>query len=429
MPQYIFLVLCAVLSFAGTAQEQPTTYIHAGQVADTKQGTLIGPATIVVKGNTIESVDRGFSETPRDSQIIDLKNYTVLPGLIDMHVHIEHETNPNRYLEQYTLDDADVAYRAQHFAEETLLAGFTTVRDLGGRGINSSLRDAIEAGWVDGPRIFSTGKAIATTGGHADPTNGARKGLYEEAGPSEGVANGPAECRQAVRQRYQNGADCIKITATGGVLSVAKSGTAPQFFMDELEAIVRTATDYGMHVAVHAHGAEGMKRAVRAGVTTIEHGTLMTEEVMDLMIERGTYLVPTITAGRFVARKAEIDGYYPEAVVPKAKSIGPKLQNTFAEAYERGVPIVFGTDAGVFPHGQNSEEFSYMVEAGMPAGEALRSATITPAKILNREEEIGQVKEGFLADLIAVKGDPFRDVNVLQQVKFVMKNGEIYARP
>jgi imidazolonepropionase-like amidohydrolase len=229
-----------------------------------------------------------------------------------------------------------------------------------------------------------------------------------------------------VRQRYKDGADFIKITATGGVLSLASSGQNPQFTMDELEAVIQTATDYGMHVAAHTHGAEGMRRAVLAGVHTIEHGTFMTEDIMELMKDRGTYYVPTISAGKFVAEKSQEDGYFPAIVRPKAASVGPQIQATFAKAYEAGVTIAFGTDAGVSPHGENALEFVYMVEAGMPPMEAIRSATMTTAELLGVQDELGSIAAGKLADIIAVAGDPLDDVAALQRVTFVMKEGVVY---
>jgi len=308
------------------------------------------------------------------------------------------------------------------------MAGFTTVRDLGGSGVNIALRNAINQKIVVGPRIFTAGKSLATTGGHADPTNGYRKDLMGDPGPKEGVINSPEEAMQAVRQRYKDGADLIKITATGGVLSLAKDGSGPQFTDRELNAIISTARDYGMHVAAHAHGAEGMKRAIIAGVTTIEHGTKMTEEVMDLMKQHGTYYVPTITAGKFVAEQARQPGYYHPLVVPKALEIGPMIQQTFKKAYRRGVQIAFGTDAGVFPHGENAKEFAFMVEAGMPAGEAIRSATVVNAGILGMSDKLGTLEAGKLADVIATDDNPLENISTLENVTFVMKEGIIYKR-
>lgn len=401
------------------------TLIHAGNLMDVKSGSMSSNVTIVVQGNTIAAIEQGFTNPRQGDTVVDLKNRTVMPGLIDMHVHLETETSKDGTLMRYTSNEADVAYRSTLYARRTLAAGFTTVRDLGGSNVNTALRNAVNAGTVMGPRIISVGKSIATTGGHADPTNGYRRDLMGDPGPRDGVVNSPEEARQAVRQRYKDGADAIKITATGGVLSIAKDGANPQFTQDELNAIVETARDYGMHTAAHAHGAEGMKRAVLAGITTIEHGTEMTHEVMDLMIERGTYYVPTISAGKFVAEKAEEPGYYHPLVVPKARAIGPQIQKTFGEAYKRGVKIAFGTDAGVFYHGDNGKEFGFMVEAGMPALAAIQSATVTNASILGMSERIGTIEVGKLADIIAVEGNPLSDISAMTRVRFVMKDGKV----
>ena len=419
------LVFTTTILLTGFSMAQ-VQILHCGAVMDVENRKILKEQSIVVNKDKIESIVGGYRNPEPGEQMVDLKAYTVLPGLMDMHVHIEHETNPNRYLERFTLNDADVAFQSARIARVTLMAGFTTVRDCGGTGVNTSLRDAIKGELVEGPRIFSAGKSLATTGGHADPTNGWRNTIQGDPGPKQGVLNGPLEARKAVRQRYKNGADFIKITATGGVLSLAKNSSNPQFVQDELEAIVETAKEYGMTTAAHAHGAEGMKRAVLAGITSIEHGTLMTEEVMDLMIEKGTYLVPTITAGKAVADSAKVEGYYPAIVVPKALEIGPQIQNTFAKAYKRGVKIAFGTDAGVFKHGVNALEFVYMTEVGMPPWEAIRSATVNAAEMMGVSDELGYIKPGFYADIIAVKGDPIKDISVLQHVHFVMKNGVVY---
>jgi len=289
-------------------------------------------------------------------------------------------------------------------------------------------RRAINQKLVLGPRIFAAGKSIATTGGHADPTNSYRKDLMGDPGPKEGVVNSAEEARQAVRQRYKEGSDMIKITATGGVLSLAKDGSGPQFTDEELKAIIETAKDYGMHTAAHAHGAEGMKRAVMAGITTIEHGTKMTEEVMDLMIQKGTFYVPTISAGKFVAEQAKVPGYYHPLVTPKALEIGPQIQETFRKAYKRGVKIAFGTDAGVFYHGDNGKEFTYMVEAGMPAIEAIKAATVTNAGILGMSDKIGAIAPGLLADIVATDENPLKNIKTMETVSFVMKEGVIYKQ-
>ena len=420
------LTFFLTLTFQLNAQ---SIYIHAGQLIDGVSDSPRENVTVIVENGQIRAIQNGF-QTPGDgSQILDLADHTLMPGWIDLHVHLENETSPTRYLDTYRLNDADIAFQSAVYAERTLRAGFTTVRDLGGSGVNIALRNAINKGYTLGPRVITVGKSIATTGGHADPTNGWKDELMGRPGPKEGVVNGPFEAREAVRQRYKNGADHIKITSTGGVLSVAKSGQNPQFLNDELAAIVETAKDYEMHVAAHAHGEEGMLRAVDAGVLTIEHGTYMSERVMDLMIEKGAYYVPTISAGNFVAEKAQIDGYYPAIVVPKAIAIGPQITNTFAKAYAYGVPIAFGTDAGVFPHGENAKEFGYMVEAGMPAMEVIQSATSIAAKVLGLDSEIGQISVGYAADLVAVPGNPLDTMEVMERPSFVMKGGEIIIEP
>jgi imidazolonepropionase-like amidohydrolase len=420
----ILLSLVFIFCFAvGFAQR---TFIHCGNLIDGKSKEVFSQMTIVVEGNKIIAVNKGFTKPDAQSTLIDLSKKTVMPGLIDMHVHLESETSKDALLKRFTQNEADIAFQSTVYAKRTLLAGFTTVRDCGGTGVNISLRNAINQGTVIGPRVFTAGKAIATTGGHADPTNGSRRDLMGDPGPKEGVVDGDDDAAKAVRQRYKDGADFIKITATGGVLSVAKDGSGPQFTQEEVNAIVATARDYGMIVAAHAHGAEGMKRAVLAGVTTIEHGTLMTDEIMDLMIQKGTVHVPTIIAGKSAAEYAKIPGYYPALVVPKALAIGPKIQDTFGRSYKRGVKIAFGTDAGVFPHGDNAREFGYMVEAGMPAIEALLSAMQSNANILGMGDKVGSVENGKLADLVGVNENPVTNIKTMEKVTFVMKDGVVY---
>jgi imidazolonepropionase-like amidohydrolase len=422
--QKIFTLLLFSLSLGNLFSQ--TTYLHCGKLIDCTGKDVKSEMTVVVEGNRIASVQKGYTPAPAGARAIDLKDKTVMPGWIDMHVHIEGESNPKAYEEKFRMNEADVALRATTYAKKTLLAGFTTVRDLGGSGVNVSLRNAINAGWVDGPRIFTCEKSLATTGGHADPTNGVRKDLKGDPGPAEGVVNGEEDAWKAVRQRYKNGADLIKITATGGVLSVAASGQNPQFTVDEIKTIVAAAKDYGFTVAAHAHGTEGMKRAVEGGVTSIEHGTFMTEEVMDLMIKNGTYYVPTITAGKFVAEKAREEGYYPAVVAMKAAVIGPQIQETFAKAYKRGVKIAFGTDTGVSFHGLNAWEFIYMVEGGMPPIEAIQSATVAAADLMGRSQDLGTVEKGKLADIVAVDGNPLTDIKSVLKVAFVMKDGVVF---
>lgn len=418
-----------VLATCSQAALAETYYIHAGKLIDGISNKAKSKQTIVVKDNKIIDILSGYKTSRKADAIIDAKNKTVMPGLMDMHTHLSLEFNQQSYSDRYKLNAADYAFKSVGFANTTLMAGFTTVRDLGDSyNVTVALKNAINKGLIVGPRVYTAAKSIATTGGHADHSNGHAAKFNLDPGPKQGVINGPEDAYKAVRQRYKDGADLIKITATGGVLSVAKSGQNPQFTQAEADAIVKAAKDYEMTVAVHAHGAEGMKRAIKAGVDSIEHGTYMSEEVMDLMKQEGTYYVPTITAGREVADKAAIKGFYPEIVRPKAAAIGPKIQSTFEKAYHYGVKIAFGTDAGVFPHGNNWKEFVYMNEAGMPAMEAIHSATMATAKLLKIDDKLGSIEKGKLADIIAVDGDPLRDLSVMQQVSFVMKDGKIFKQ-
>jgi imidazolonepropionase-like amidohydrolase len=396
--------------------------IHCGSVLDGINPNPQAQMTIVIDGNKILEIKKGFEQATSSETVINLKNKTVLPGLIDMHVHLSTETNPNRYTEGFRLNPEDFALRAVAYSEKTLLAGFTTVRDLGGT-IALALRNAINRGDIRGPRIIAAGKSIATTGGHADPTNGVNRELMGDPDVKDGVVNNVDDARKAVRQHYKDGADVIKITATGGVLSNAKDGSAPQFTENEIREIVNIAKDYGFKVAAHAHGAEGMKRAIQAGVNSIEHGTFMDDEVISLMKKFGTWYVPTITAGKSVADSAKIKGYYPPLVVPKALATGPKIQATFSRAYKAGVKIAFGTDAGVFMHGKNALEFEYMTDGGMPAIEAIRAATVNAAELLGMSDKIGTLEKGKFADIIAVDENPLQNIKTLQSVRFVMKDG------
>ncbi len=402
------------------------TVIHCGNLIDGKSKIALGQATIIVEGSKITSVEKGLVKPSEADKLIDLSKKTVLPGFIDLHVHLESETSKDGAAKRFSMNEADVAFQSMVYAKRTLMAGFTTVRDLGGSGVNISLRNAVNAGIVIGPRIFTAGKTIATTGGHGDPTNGVKNELKGDPSPKEGVINGPDEARKAVRQRYKEGSDLIKITATGGVLSIAKDGSGPQFTDEELKAIVETAKDYGFHVAVHAIGAEGTRRAVAAGVTTIEHGSLITESIADLMKEKGTYFCATITAGESISDLAKIPGYYHPLVVPKALQIGPQDKAAFAMAYRRGVKVAFGTDAGVYPHGENAREFGYMMEAGMPAMETIQTATMTSATVLGMADKLGSIEAGKIADIVAVDEDPLKNIKTLLKVKFVMKDGVVY---
>lgn len=405
-----------------------STLLHCGKLIDVDRGQVLEKMTIVVTGNTIEKVVEGYIAPQKEDKLVDLKTMTVMPGWMDMHVHVEFESGPRRYEESFRDNDAYVALKASQYCARTLDAGFTTVRDLGGTGVNVSLREAIKNGFIKGPRIYTAEKSIATTGGHADPTNGVRDNLKGDPGPKEGVINSPEEAAKAVRQRYKNGADCIKITSTGGVLSVASDGSGPQFTVEEVSAVVKAANDYGFVTAAHAHGVEGMKRAVLGGIHSIEHGTFMDDEVMQLMKEKGTYYVPTIMAGKFVAEKAKIPGFYPAIIVPKALKVGPQIQKTFAIAYKAGVKIAFGTDSGVSLHGDNAKEFIYMTEAGMPAMEAIQAATKNAASLLRIYDQVGSIAPGKWADIIATKDDPTQNIETVLNVPFVMKDGQIYKQ-
>lgn len=402
------------------------TFIHCGQLIDVKKNEVLKEMTIVVEKNRIVDVLKGYSTASPGDRVIDLKSKTVMPGLIDMHVHVEGETRKGGVIDRFILNPADIAFETLKYMNITLMAGFTTVRDLGGSGVNISLRNAIAKGYVVGPRLFTAGKSLGTTGGHADPTNGYRKDLMGNPGPNEGVVNGPEDAYQAVRQRYKDGSDLIKITATGGVLSQAKDGSNAQFTEEEIKAVVTAAKDYGFKVAAHAHGAEGIKRAIRGGVNSIEHGSYMDDEGIKLMKQYGTWYVPTIIAGKSTGDSAKIPGYYTDIVTPKALAVGPQIQATFARAYKAGVKIAFGTDAGVFAHGKNWMEFVYMTEVGMPILEAIHSATVNGAELLGASDQLGSVEKGKLADIIAVDGDPTKDVRVMGKVKFVMKDGVVY---
>ena len=412
--------------------------LHAGaadialqceRLFDSREGQMLGAHTVVVRDGKVAEVRAGRSEIA-GVRTIDLAGHTCSPGWTDLHVHLGSQSSPRSYEEGFRLDDTAFALRGVSYGRKTLMAGFTSVRDLGGE-VAPHLRDAINEGLIEGPRIWAAGKSIATTGGHADPTNGMNSALAHlvgPPGPTEGVINSVEDARQAVRQRYKEGSDVIKITATGGVLSYARSGDAPQFTVEEVRSVVDTAKDYGYRVAAHAHGAEGMKRAVLGGVTSIEHGTYMNDDIMALMKQKGTWYVPTISAGRFVAEKAKIDGYFPDVVRPKAARIGALIQETAGKAYRAGVKIGFGTDMGVGPHGDNAREFIHMVEAGIPATYALQSATVYAAEVLGVEDQ-GAIEVGKRADIVAMPGDPLKEIDVVMNVDFVMKDGVIYKRP
>jgi len=410
-------------------QPQPRTLLHCGRLLDVRAGRLLSQQTLVVEKDRITAVLAGYTAPagPLD-KVINLEGQTVLPGLIDCHVHLESVPSRGSFAEQFILNPADVAFRAQANALTTLRAGFTTVRDCGGSGVNTALRKAVAKGLVPGPRIYSAGVAISATGGHMDNTDGLSDFMMEKLnpGPAEGVANGPDQCRQAVREQFRRGADLIKIASTGGVLDLSKDGTGAQYGEDEIRAIVQTARDLGMPVACHAHGAEGIRRAARAGVTSIEHGSLMDAEAIALMAKTRTWYVPTLIAGRSVADTARLHpGYFPPVIAGKALAVGTQMAGTFGRAIKAGVRVAFGTDAGVFRHGLNALEFTYMTQAGMSPLDAIRTATLNAAELLGDPQTLGALEVGKFADVLAVDGDPLQDISTLQRPKLVMKGGVV----
>jgi imidazolonepropionase-like amidohydrolase len=420
------LILTLVLASAAHSE----TLIHAGQLIDVGSSTLLSNKTIVVDGARIAAIEDGYRDAAEGDEIVDLKSSTVMPGWIDSHVHISNELSAESYENRFKLEPADLALHATRYARITLMAGFTTVRDTGtSDGVALAVRNAINQGWIDGPRVLTAGKNIATTGGHGDPTNGVRNKLRGDPGPVEGVVNGVEDGYKAVRARYKEGADLIKITATGGVLSEAKSGENAQFTVEEIEAIVSAARDYGFKVAAHAHGTEGMRRAVVGGVDSIEHGTFMSEEVIELMKRHGTWFVPTLSASEYLVSKADEPGYFSEFVRPKVLSVGVDAYENFTRAYQAGVKIAYGTDTGVSPHGENWKEFTYLVKGGMSPMEAIIAATVSASDLLDLSDLVGRLEVGMQADIVAVPGNPLDDINLMGQVNFVMKGGKIYKSP
>jgi imidazolonepropionase-like amidohydrolase len=430
--RYALSVACGSLLLLGVATAEPLAApaiaVQCGHLLDVQAGKLLEETTLLIRAKRIESVLAG-RQAPAGATVIDLYNATCLPGLIDSHTHLTSETSPTTYSDQFRWNIADFAVRSTIYARRTLLAGFTTVRNVGDLGNESvALRNAINAGLIEGPRMFTAGIAIGSTGGHADRTNGYRRDLAGDPGVLQGVINSVDDAVKAVRQHYKDGADLIKIMPSGGVLDESASGDNPQLTLDEIRAIVATAHDYGFAVAAHAHGAEAIRRAVLGGVDSIEHGTFMNEEDMKLMKAHGTWYVPTIIAGDFVSRQAKVSGYYPPQVAAKAAAIGPLILATASRAYKAGVKIAFGTDAAVYPHGQNAHEFELMVQAGMPALFALQAATTHAAELLRQDKNLGSLAAGKFADVIAVPGNPLDDISLMKRVTFVMKEGVVYKR-
>ena len=419
-------------SAAGAAGDAPApaaaalTALQCGHLIDTVNGKMLGATTVVIEGGKIKEVSSG-AQSPAGATLIDLGAQTCMPGLTDSHTHLTGETSRTGYVDKFHWNIADYAIRSTVYARRTLLAGFTTVRNLGDMDNESvALRDAINAGIIPGPRIYTAGRAIGSTGGHADPTNGYRLDLAGDPGPVEGIINSVDDAVKAVRLHYKRGDDLIKIMPSGGVLDESTSGDNAQMTLEEIKAVVATAHDYGFAVAAHAHGAEAIRRAVLGGVDSIEHGTFMDADDMKLMVEHGTWYVPTIIAGDFVARQSKVPGYYPAQVAAKAAAIGPLIQATAGRAYKAHVKIAFGTDAAVYPHGQNAHEFELMVGAGMPPMFTLQAATINAAQLLRHDKDLGSVTAGKIADVVAVPGNPIDDISVMKRVSFVMKDGVVY---
>ena len=401
-----------------------TTFVQVGRLlADPSTGVVQRDKTLVIRGNQVVEIRDGFVG---EGEIVDLRTAFVLPGLIDSHVHLTGEQNPNSRLEGVTESNTDQAFAGARFARRTLMAGFTTVADLGATNESIfALRDAVRRGDVPGPRIIASGESVSIHGGHGD-VNGYRDDIMHMF-TGESICSGPEDCMRAVRLQVRAGADIIKITATGGVLSNTAAGLGQQFSDAELAAIVDAAHRMGRQVTAHAHGADGINSFLRAGGDSIEHGTYLDAESIRLMRRDGVYLVPTLMAGDFVARiAAGPDNFFTPAQTAKALEAGPKMLDMARRAHEGGVRIAFGTDSGVSAHGDNAGEFALLVRAGLTPLEAIQTATVNAAAHLRISDDAGRIAPGMPADLIAVGGDPLSDVTELQRVRFVMRGGEVF---
>lgn len=431
----LLIGIAALVTRAEELEPERWTIVHCGSVLLVPGQPARGETTLVVHEGRIAEVLPGIVEPESimtgktgEPEIVDLREAFVLPGLIDAHVHLTFEHDADARMRRVSEDEAAAALRGSVYARRTLEAGITTVRDLGGGAAVFALRDAIAQGRIPGPRMLVAGHAITPTGGHGDRTNGYREDLFDEPGAYLGVADGPYEARKAVRAQVKRGADLIKLTATGGVLSNTSAGTELQFKDDELAEIVSTAHMLGRRVAAHAHGTNGVNAALRAGVDSIEHGTFLDAASLELFKKSGAWYVPTVIAGVSVGERAKLPGFYPPAVAEKARRVGPQVQDALRRAQAGGVRIAFGTDAGVFPHGENARELGYMVEAGLAPMDALRAATVGSAALLGIESETGTLEVGKQADLIATRRNALVDVSELSRVIFVMRGGSIYKR-
>jgi imidazolonepropionase-like amidohydrolase len=424
-PVLVAAVLAAAAGVQQPAAQAPDTVIHAGRLIDGVSTTPRSGVSILIAGERIVRVEAGFA-TPPGATIVDLKSATVLPGFIDSHTHITGELGGDPIVFFATRAYVDDAVRSTVYARRTLDAGFTTVRNLGADGgVDIALKRAINEGFLPGPRMWTARTTLSITGGHGD-MGGIRPDLGPEPTWLEGIVNSPEEAAKAVRYQHKYGADLIKFTATGGVLSINDSGHLQQFSTAEMKSIVDTAHLLGIKVAAHAHGKEGMESAIKAGVDSIEHGTYLDDETISLFKKHGTYYVPTILAGKTVAEMAKKPGALHPSVRDKAAKIGPLIQGAFARAYKGGVKIAFGTDSGVSAHGENAREFGYMVEGGMRPMDAILSATRNAADLLGAADSVGSIQPGRFADVIAVAGDPLKDISELQRVSFVMKGGRVH---
>jgi imidazolonepropionase-like amidohydrolase len=423
------IIVCLMLAslFAVTAiADEHTTIIHAGTLLAVPGETPQNNQSIIIEGKQIVAVEDGFvdpADLSGDVTVIDLSNKFVLPGLMDMHVHLLGEIGPNSRTDVLHVTTSMQAMKGAMHAKRTLDAGFTTVRDLGGKPeAIYALRDAINNGYVPGPRIFAAGSSIAATGGHGD-VDGVKAELLTLWTP-ETICDGPYDCRRATRYAIKYGADWVKITATGGVLSDTATGTDQQMTDDELKEIMDTAHGLGVRVAAHAHGTDGINAALRAGVDTIDHGSFLDRESIRLFKQTGAYLVPTLSPSYKIPAQMEGNPFFTEAIKAKALAASAASRANFGSAYDAGVKIAFGTDSAVTKHGENADEFGMMVESGMTASDAIRSATVVAAELLEMSDTLGTIEPGKAADIIAVDKNPLDDITVLENVSVVIKDGK-----